>query len=401
LETARGCGESGPRGGGYSSGVIKDIWTKTADVERIDEELFPADASDCCRCLEAEAEGLRAPHKAVQRSEYRLWEGHKESVEKRACGSGALSKVDGGDYTTPSKPWGVAQDKENTFILGGVYGELKTFSSDGEWAVVPPSHSKGSLLQCAASDVVTIAGTDVFMTPGNSFAPGHRQLWKPFVSFEQNDQPRSGENGLNKGFSFIFHEDFLGACGNFQVEDPGLEYSFSSFDLSNPFSQVLHVECSFEPEGIASFSPSFKPKSILCSDSDSEVFHPRICGVDRTQYRAIRISPRTHFRPISASELSPGGGSESEFESEKDEANIPIPSQVDAFEDPQADLQPLEEDAEKEGHYYGKSELESGKFLPRLKKSGMEKSAQTSLDSQEESAGILPVGKQNQWGIPF
>ncbi|CAK7295661.1 uncharacterized protein KIAA0232 homolog isoform X4 [Vulpes vulpes] len=405
LETARGCGESGPHGGGYSSGVIKDIWTKmadgasaTADVERADEELFPPDVSSYCCCLEveAEAETLREPHKAVQRSEYRLWEGQKDSLEKRAFVSGELSKVDGGDYTTPSKPWDVAQDKENTFILGGVYGELKTFSSDGEWAVVPPSHAKGSLLQCAASDVVTIAGTDVFMTPGNSFAPGHRQLWKPFVSFEQNDQPRSGENGLHKGFSFIFHEDLLGACGNFQVEDPGLEYSFSSFDLSNPFSQVLHVECSFEPEGIASFSPSFKPKSILCSDSDSEVFHPRICGVDRTQYRAIRISPRTHFRPISASELSPGGGSESEFESEKDEANIPIPSHVDAFEDPQADLQPLEEDAEKEGHYYGKSELESGKFLPRLKKSGMEKSAQTSLDSQEESAGILPVGKQNQ-----
>ncbi|XP_034528052.1 uncharacterized protein KIAA0232 homolog isoform X3 [Ailuropoda melanoleuca] len=406
LETARGCGDNGARGGGYSSGVIKDIWTKmadggsvaTADIERIDEELFPTDVSNYCCCLEAEAEAesLREPHKAVQRSEYRLWEGQKESLEKRTFVSGELSKVDGGDYTTPSKPWDVAQDKENTFILGGVYGELKTFSSDGEWAVVPPGHTKGSLLQCAASDVVTIAGTDVFMTPGNSFAPGHRQLWKPFMSFEQNDQQRSGENGLNKGFSFIFHEDLLGACGNFQVEDPGLEYSFSSFDLSNPFSQVLHVECSFEPEGIASFSPSFKPKSILCSDSDSEVFHPRICGVDRTQYRAIRISPRTHFRPISASELSPGGGSESEFESEKDEANIPIPSQVDAFEDPQADLQPLEEDAEKEGHYYGKSELESGKFLPRLKKSGMEKSAQTSLDSQEESAGVLPVGTQSQ-----
>ncbi|XP_042792895.1 uncharacterized protein KIAA0232 homolog isoform X3 [Panthera leo] len=406
LETARGCGESGPRGGGYSSGVIKDIWTKmadggsvaAADVERTDEELFPTDVTNCCCCrdAEAEAETLREPSKAVQRSEYRLWEGQKESPDKRAFVSGELSKVDGGDYTTPSKPWDAAQDKENTFILGGVYGELKTFSSDGEWAVVPPGPTKGSLLQCAASDVVTIAGTDVFMTPGNSFAPGHRQLWKPFVSFEQNDSPRSGENGLNKGFSFIFHEDLLGACGNFQVEDPGLEYSFSSFDLSNPFSQVLHVECSFEPEGIASFSPSFKPKSILCSDSDGEAFHPRICGVDRTQYRAIRISPRTHFRPISASELSPGGGSESEFESEKEEANLPIPSQADAFEDPQADLQPLEEDAEKEGHYYGKSELESGKFLPRLKKSGMEKSAQTSLDSQEESAGILPAGKRNQ-----
>ncbi|XP_039088072.1 uncharacterized protein KIAA0232 homolog isoform X2 [Hyaena hyaena] len=405
LDTARGCGERGPRGGGgYGSGIIKDIWTKmgdggsgaAADVERLDEELFPTDVNNYCCCLdaEAEAEALQEPHKAVQRSEYRLWEGQKESPEKRAFVSGELSKVDGGDYTTPSKPWDVAQEK-NTFILGGVYGELKTFSSDGEWAVVPPGHAKGSLLQCAASDVVTIAGTDVFMTPGNSFAPGHRQLWKPFVSFDQNDPPRSGENGLNKGFSFIFHEDLLGACGNFQVEDPGLEYSFSSFDLSNPFSQVLHVECSFEPEGIASFSPSFKPKSILCSDSDSEVFHPRICGVDRTQYRAIRISPRTHFRPISASELSPGGGSESEFESEKDEASVPVASQADAFEDPQADLQPLEEDAEKEGHYYGKSELESGKFLPRLKKSGMEKSAQTSLDSQEEAAGILPVGKRS------
>ncbi|KAM5271300.1 uncharacterized protein KIAA0232 homolog [Ctenodactylus gundi] len=400
------CSEGSPHGDGYSSGVIKDIWTKMADrnsvatveIERIDDELFSTDVSNYCCCLDAEAklEALQEPSRAVQRSEYRLWEGQKENLEKRTYVSGELSKVDGGDYTTPSKPWDVAQDKENAFILGGVYGELKTFNSDGEWAVVPPSHTKGSLLQCAASDVVTIAGTDVFMTPGNSFAPGHRQLWKPFVSFEQSDQPKSGENGLNKGFSFIFHEDLLGACGNFQVEDPGLEYSFSSFDLSNPFSQVLHVECSFEPEGIASFSPSFKPKSILCSDSDSEVFHPRICGVDRTQYRAIRISPRTHFRPISASELSPGGGSESEFESEKDEANIPIPSQVGVFEDPQADLKPLEEDAEKEGPYYGKSELESGKFLPRLKKSGMEKSAQTSLDSQEEATGLLPVTKQNK-----
>ncbi|XP_065769952.1 uncharacterized protein KIAA0232 homolog isoform X1 [Muntiacus reevesi] len=405
FATTQVCSEGSPRGDGYSSGVIKDIWTKVADrdsaalleIESADDELFPTDVNNYCCCLDAEApvEPLQEPNKAVQRSEYHLWEGQKETLEKRAFVSGELSKVDGGDYTTPSKPWDVAQDKENSFILGGVYGELKTFNSDGEWAVVPPSHAKGSLLQCAASDVVTIAGTDVFMTPGNSFAPGHRQLWKPFVSFEQNDQPKSGENGLNKGFSFIFHEDLLGACGNFQVEDPGLEYPFSSFDLSNPFSQVLHVECSFEPEGIASFSPSFKPKSILCSDSDSEVFHPRICDVDRTQYRAIRISPRTHFRPISASELSPGGGSESEFESERDEANIPIPSQVDTFEDPQADLKPLEEDAEKEGHYYGKSELESGKFLPRLKKSGMEKSAQTSLDSQEESAGVLPAGERN------
>ncbi|XP_054437896.1 uncharacterized protein KIAA0232 homolog isoform X2 [Pteronotus mesoamericanus] len=406
FETTRVCREGSPRGGGYSSGVMKDIWTKMADgssvamveVERVADELFSTDVSNYCCCLdtEAKAEPLEEPNKAVQRSEYHLWEGQGENLEKRAFAPSELSEADGGDYTTPSRPWGVAQEKENAFILGGVYGELKTFSSDGEWAVLPPGHARGSLLQCAASDVVTIAGTDVFMTPGNSFAPGHRQLWKPFVSFEQNDQPKSGENGLNKGFSFVFHEDLLGACGNFQVEDPGLEYSFSSFDLNNPFSQVLHVECSFEPEGIASFSPSFKPKSILCSDSDSEVFHPRICGVDRTQYRAIRISPRTHFRPISASELSPGGGSESEFESEKDEAIIPVPSQVDAFEGPQADLKPLEEDAEKEGHYYGQSELESGKFLPRLKKSGMEKSAQTSLDSQEESAGALPGGNQSQ-----
>ncbi|KFW78461.1 Uncharacterized protein KIAA0232, partial [Manacus vitellinus] len=405
YETTQGCSEGSPHGDGYSSGVIKDIWTNMTDrnsaamveIEGIEDELFSTDVNNYCCCLDTEAkvETLQEPNKAVQRSEYHLWEGQKENVEKRAFVSNDLSKVDGGDYTTPSKPWDVNQDKENSFILGGVYGELKTFNSDGEWAVVPPSHSKGSLLQCAASDVVTIAGTDVFMTPGNSFAPGHRQLWRPFVSFEQNEQSKSGDNGLNKGFSFIFHEDLLGTCGNFQVEEPGLEYSFSSFDLNNPFSQVLHVECSFEPEGIASFSPSFKPKSILCSDSDSEVLHPRICGVDRTQYRAIRISPRTHFRPISASELSPGGGSESEFESEKDEGGIAVPPQVDVFEDPQADLKPLEEDAEKEGHYYGKSELESGKFLPRLKKSGMEKSAQTSLDSQEESAGMLPVGNQD------
>lgn len=408
FEMAPLCPESGPGRDGYGSGVIKDIWTKMSGASsgaRVDgdgagDELFAADISSYCCCLEADTkmETLQEPRKAVQRSEYHLWEGQPGNPEKRAFVPSELSQVDGGDYTTPSKPWDVAHEKENAFILGGVYGEFKPFNSDGEWALVPPSHARGSLLQCAASDVVTIAGTDVFMTSGNNFAPGHRQLWKPFMSVEPTEQPKSGGgNGLNKGFSFIFHEDLLGACSHFQVEDPGLEYSFSSFDFSDPFSQVLHVECSFEPEGVASFSPSFKPKSILCSDSDSRVSHPRICGVDRTQYRAIRISPRTHFRPISASELSPGGGSESEFESEKEEANISMPSQVDTFEDPQADLKPLEEDAEKEGHYYGKTELESGKFLPRLKKSGMEKSAQTSLDSQEESTvgGILSMGKQN------
>lgn len=265
FETTHACSESSPHGDGYSSGVIKDIWTKmvgrssvaAVETERTGEELFSTDVNNYCCCLDTEAkmEALQEPSRAVQRSEYHLWEGQKENMEKRAFVSSELSKVDGGDYTTPSKPWDVAQDKENTFILGGVYGELKTFNSDGEWAVVPPGHTKGSLLQCAASDVVTIAGTDVFMTPGNSFAPGHRQLWKPFVSFEQSDMPKRGENGVNKGFSFIFHEDLLGACSNFQVEDPGLEYSLSSFDLSNPFSQVLHVECSFEPEGIASLAP--------------------------------------------------------------------------------------------------------------------------------------------------
>ncbi|XP_064142292.1 uncharacterized protein KIAA0232 homolog isoform X3 [Loxodonta africana] len=403
FETAHVCGGGSPPGDSYHSGAMKGIWTHVAggnpvatlDTEKMDGEPFSADVNSYCCCLDAEAEteALQEASKAVQRSEYRLWEGQKGGLEKRAFVPSEPAEVDGGDYTMPSRPWDAVQEKESAFILGGVYGELKTFSSEGEWAVVPPGPSRGSLLQCAASDVVTIAGTDVFMTPGNSFAPGHRQLWRPLVSFEQNDPPKSRESGWNKGFSFIFHEDLLGACGNFPVEDPGLECPFSSLGLSSPLSQVLHVECSFEPEGIASFSPGFKPKSILCSDSDGEVFHPRTCGVDRTQYRAIRISPRTHFRPISASELSPGGGSESESESEKEEVSIPIPPQVDAFQDPQADLKPLEEDAEKEGHYYGKSELESGKFLPRLKKSGMEKSAQTSLDSQEEAAGVLPAGK--------
>uniref|UniRef100_A0A8C6V205 Uncharacterized protein n=1 Tax=Neogobius melanostomus TaxID=47308 RepID=A0A8C6V205_9GOBI len=109
---------------------------------------------------------------------------------------------------------------------------------------------------------------------------------------------------------------------------------------------------------------------------------------------AIRISPRTHFRPISASELSPGGVSDSEAETDKEEMSFPVPAPVDVFDDPQADLKPLEEDAECEGPYYGKSELESGKFLPRLKKSGMEKSAQTSLDSQEGSSTLLPIAEQ-------
>ncbi|MGH0129556.1 UNVERIFIED_CONTAM: hypothetical protein FKN15_014672 [Acipenser sinensis] len=364
----------------YSSGIIKGIWTSigdgdsvaTLEGEKTEDGLFPVEANyHCCLDIETATDTLQLPQKkAVQRSEYHLWEVQKEHLEEQTVIRGELSKVDGGDYTTPSKPWDMNPDKDhNAFILGGVYGELKTFNSDGDWAVVPPSHTQESLVQCAASDVVTIAGTDVFMNTGNCFAPGHKPLWRPLVSFGQCDQAIKGGDRLNKGFSFIFHEDLLGTCSNFQSDESGLDYSFSSFDLNNPFSQVLHVECSFEPENIASFSPRFKPKSILCSDSESEAFHPRLYGINRTQYRAIRISPRTHFRPISASELSPGGGSDSEMESEKEELSLPVLPQSDVFEDPQADLKPLEEDAECEGPYYGKSELESGKFLPRLKKS--------------------------------
>lgn len=393
----------------YSSGIIKDIWTAIGDDKAAmsrqgpdkpnAEGLFSDEAAGyCCGCLEVQAKGVPVPgaqKKAVQRSEYHLWEGKKEEQD---LAKNKLSKVDGaGDYMTPSKPWDLSSDKESTsFILGGVYGELKTLSGDKNWAVVPPSDPQDSLLQCAAAaDMLTITGTDVLMNAGSCFAPGHRPLWRPLVSFGQSEQAiRGGGEGLNKGFSFIFHEDLLGPYGGLRGEEQGLDYPFASFNLNNPFSQVLHVECSFEPEDMASFSPGFKPKSILCSDSESEAFHPRIYGINRTQYRAIRISPRTHFRPISASELSPSGVSDSEAETDKEEMSFPVLAPVDVFDDPQADLKPLEEDAECEGPYYGKSELESGKFLPRLKKSGMEKSAQTSLDSQEGSSTLLPIAEQ-------
>ncbi|CAN2388581.1 ATP binding [Pristimantis euphronides] len=372
---------------GYSSGVIKDLWTN------VEDQLFPLDVNtfSCHDANDTDEASFQEPSKAVQRSEYHLWESQRNPAEKRAF-LACDSKVDGGDYMTPSKPWDINHVKENSFILGGVYGEFGNFNGEDEWAVVPQSPAKASLLDCASSDVVTIAGTDVFMSPGNSIAPGHRQLWRPFVSFEENEQ--NGDKGSSKGFSFILHEDLLGTCDTFQVEEPpGMGYSFSSFELNNRFSQVLHVECSFEPGNIVTSSPtSFKPKA-LCSDSEGDISHPRICGVERTQYRSIRISPRTHFRPISASELSPGAGSESDFESEKDEVGVPTLSESEVLEDPQDDLKPLEEDAEKESNFYGKSELESGKFLPRLQKSGMEKSAQTSLDGQEESIAVLPQEK--------
>lgn len=386
----------------YTSGIIKDIWMAIGDrdcvltlgVKNAGEHLFSEEAAGYqCGCLDKDVKGEIIQKKAVQRSEYHLWDEQKR--DEGLC-KNKLSKMDL-DYTTPAKPWNCSSQDSTSFILGGVYGELKTLSGDREWAMIPPSDACGSLLQCAAatsSDVVTFAGADVLMNPSSCFAPGHKPLWRPLVSLGQNEQATKGPgDGLNKGFSVVFHEDLLGSCGGFRGEEPGLDYPFSSFDLNNPFSQVLHVECSFEPEDMASFSPGFKPKSILCSDSDNEPFCPWLYGINRTQYRAIRISPRTHFRPISASDLSPGGCSESDVESEKEEVSLPV-GQVDLFDDPQADLKPLEEDAECEGPYYGKSELESGKFLPRLKKSGMEKSAQTSLDSQEGGSTLLPISEQ-------
>ncbi|XP_053714969.1 uncharacterized protein KIAA0232 homolog [Synchiropus splendidus] len=386
----------------YSSGIIKDIWSSIGEVVS-KREAEPTSKTPFCKdsgslfasCVEVQANGApiqRPQKKAVQRSEYHLWEG-KNSEQDLA--KNKVSKLhSAGDYMTPSKPWDLNSNKESTsFILGGVYGELKTRDVDKNWAVASSEH-QDNLLQSSNSDVLTITGTDVFMNTSGCFAPGHRPLWRPLVSFGQSDPAVRRGDGLNKGFSFIFHEDLLGSYGSLHTEEQGLKYPFAPFNLNNPFSQVLHVECSFEPEDMASFSPGFKPKSILCSDSENEAFRPQMYGINRTQYRAIRISPRTHFRPISASELSPGGVSDSEAETDKEEMGFQDLAPVDVFEDPQADLKPLEEDAECEGPYYGKSELESGKFLPRLKKTGMEKSAQTSLDSQEGSATLLPIAEQ-------
>lgn len=391
-------GDRSPGSHDYSSGIIKDIWTaveQDAAEVRQGRDPFPDEAGTayCHGGLEVQAKGppVQAPQKkAVQRSEYHLWDSKKE---ERDLAKNRASGVDGaGDYTTPSKPWDLGPDRKGTsFLLGGVYGELKSLGGDESWAVLPPGHGQGSLLQCAASDVLTIAG--------GCFAPGHRPLWRPLVSFGQSEQAaRQGPDGPNKGFSLIFHEDLLGPYGGLCGQEPGGDYPFASFSLDKPFSQVLHVECSFESEDVASFSPGFKPRSILCSEPEAEASHSRLYGINRTQYRAIRISPRTHFRPISASELSPAGASDSDAETDREEAAFLAPA--DVFDDPQADLKPLEEDAECEGPYYGKSELESGKFLPRLKKSGMEKSAQTSLDSQEGSGSLPETGPKPAGGGP-
>ncbi|KAG7255637.1 LOW QUALITY PROTEIN: hypothetical protein CRUP_016260 [Coryphaenoides rupestris] len=368
--------------------MIKDIWTAIGDGDPLAlQQGAEKPSQGLLLDSPSKSESHSGPaEKAVQRSEYHLWEG--KNKEQVCLVKNQLPKADSaGDYMTPSKPWDMTSDKESTsFILGGVYGELKMLSGDKNWAVVPPGQpaavcSGGSFgLRLRHGDRLC---TDVFMN--GKAASGHRPLWRPLVSFGQGDHQAirgGGGEGLNKGFSFIFHEDLLGSYGGFRSKEQDLEYPFASINLTNPFSQVLHVECSFEPEDMASFSPGFKPKSILCSDSESEALQPRIYGINRTQYRAIRISPRTHFRPISASDLSPAG-SDSEAESEKEEISFPAPPPVDVFEDPQADLKPLEEDAECEGPYYGK-----------LKKSGMEKSAQTSLDSQEGSSTLLPIAEQ-------
>ena len=390
----------GPRGHDYSSGIIEDIWTAMGQEEEAARQgrgPFPDELGAAYGRLpvrpqappgqqERGRQGQAPQARAVQRSEYHLWDSKKQErdpAKSRAPGAAAT-----GDYTTPSKPWDLAPDREATsFLLGGVYGEPEAPGGAKSWAALPAGRAQSSLLQCAASDVLSIAG--------GCFAPGHRPLWRPLVSFGQSEQAGGGgADSAGRGFSFIFREDLLGPYGRLRGEEPGLDHPLASFRLNEPFSQVLHVECSLEPEDLASFSPAFKPRSILCSEPQGEpACGPRALGLERTQYRAIRISPRTHFRPISASELSPGGASDSEPETDKEEAAAgAFAAPADAFDDPQADLTPLEEDAEREGPCYGKSELESGKFLPRLKKSGMEKSAQTSLDSQEgpQEAGPPP-----------
>uniref|UniRef100_A0A8C2L4Q9 Zgc:158564 n=1 Tax=Cyprinus carpio TaxID=7962 RepID=A0A8C2L4Q9_CYPCA len=261
----------------YTSGIIKDIWMAIGDrdcvltlgVKNTGEHLFPEEATGYqCSCLDKDVKS-EIQKKAVQCSEYHLWDGQKEV---QGLHKNKLSKMNDGDYTTPAKPWNCNSQDSTSFILGGVYGELKTLSGDREWAMIPPGDACGSLLQCAAatsSDMVTIAGADVFMNTSSCFAPGHKPLWRPLVSLGQNEQATKGTgDGLNKGFSVVFHEDLLGSCGGFRGEESGLDYPFSSFDLNNPFSQVLHVECSFEPEDMASFSPGFKPKSILCFDNE-------------------------------------------------------------------------------------------------------------------------------------
>lgn len=320
---------------------------------------------------------------AVQRSEYRLWDNVNSNASVMAEG-------------TSEKVWDMTEETDTSFILGGVYGTGKHLkdecSSMQNWASVLSTEQKdSSLLESASPNAVIIAGPNLCMAP--NFHAQHKSLWKSRFPFAQGGLSVKWEERMDATIPFLLQDDCGGSYSNYLGSDfchsPGIKCTFPSLDLNSHFSHLLSVQCAVQPDVDSPLDAPFKPKPVLSSGTEAHnLEHHKVYGLCQMQYRAIRISPRTHFRPIQAGELSPFAGDTSDSESEKGDETLPIVTYSDLFEQPEADLRPLEEDAVanyQEYKCYAQSETDTQHMeVPQVRKTAIERGAQTSLDSQDK-----------------
>uniref|UniRef100_UPI00358DF586 uncharacterized protein KIAA0232 homolog isoform X2 n=1 Tax=Myxine glutinosa TaxID=7769 RepID=UPI00358DF586 len=343
---------------------------------------IPVDAEiDKCSCyVYSDLSGPKYPPKAVQRSEYRLWDclGEQYKYDPMSTNASELCKLG-------NEPWSTGKKEDTTFLIGGVYGKLpESGHVHAEKWPIETDRDESSVLD---------KRSDLHLAP-NIYSE-NTTLWKSRFAFAQSGLSLKWRERFDSSSSF-FEEACL-PYQSFEAEmcrETKMKCCFSSLNIGSPLSHLLSVQCSLQPSGSTLGIP-FKPKAIVSSGDDRNLDQRhKLYGLRQTQYRAIRISPHTHFRPIQSPELSCVSDT-SDSESERGDEAVSVATYSDLFEQPEADVAPLEEDAMADYHELEPSqeELVATTFLSsQVKKGAMEKGAQTSLDSQDKDVGSEPRG---------
>uniref|UniRef100_A0A8C4QEU5 KIAA0232 n=1 Tax=Eptatretus burgeri TaxID=7764 RepID=A0A8C4QEU5_EPTBU len=339
-----------------------------------------AEIDKCSYYVYSDLSGPKYPPKAVQRSEYRLWDCLGEQYkydDPLSTNTNELCKL-------ATEPWSTGRKEDTTFLIGGVYGKLPESGHlhAEKWPVEIDRDKETSVLD---------KRSDLHLAP--NINSENTTLWKSRFAFAQSGLSLKWRERFDSSSSF-FEEDCL-PYQSFDAEmcrETKMKCCFSSLNIGSPLSHLLSVQCSLQPSRSTLGIP-FRPKAIVSSGDDRNLDQRhKLYGLRQTQYRAIRISPHTHFRPIQATELSPCVSDTSDSESERGDEAVSVATYSDLFEQPEADVAPLEEDAMADYHELESSqeELVATTFLTlQLKKGAMEKGAQTSLDSQDKDSGSL------------
>ncbi|KAA0723487.1 hypothetical protein E1301_Tti003398 [Triplophysa tibetana] len=379
----------------YASGIIKDIWMAIGDrdclltlgVKNAGEHLFSEEAAGYqCSSLDKDVKGEITQKKAVQRSEYHLWDEHKK--DEALC-KNKLSKLKTLSAAASSDMSDVESEKEEASLpVEDWHGEEGIFQRDRNKKIYMRSTGgKKSFAHCLELVFsLLIPSFDFMFDEGFTIAKSEKVLRSPlmhtFLCYFISIHPICSEGGLNCSFIFCYRSLLDGTNKSCYRVDGAIKFYFKSGSVSKPLIKILKTQCRFVRilstghwrVGTSSGSILYSghPFDLLCT---SVIYH-----LMEDLYRAVVLKLRYYSKVDSTFDHSGGlGGATGRSALNRMYLLFEVSNPFMEFRLPQENTKEIKPQTELCLGQHGKSTLCSFGCLAKLELSEVEKQAQTMM----------------------